>query len=348
MKPFCFYCFKRGHTSQRCQLKGSSSAKPCFHCKKGKHNHALCTQKLNTVNAAPTVQAKSGNRQPTLVYLAGSKEQEVQCQGSDKELEENPKGTPRPILATMVKPDNERFSGQAGSTVQVDIDMLLTATLENPQVPGKGKEVRVQLDSCSEKSYTVESAAQELKLSVDAPRKMKILTFGAEEASPKKLKYVTATLRLQDGSPLSVKLQVVQRICGKLRRPAVPSEDLEMLKRQASILSDKLTHTNKWYEADFLLGLNAFKKLLQKEMVKDLPSKLTMFSTRLGVLIGGTTENQEEATKPDLVCCTSTCDTVSPQSLTSYINLQPETKPQFDFSSYWDLNVIGIKDSPTS
>ncbi|MCP3666047.1 MAG: DUF1759 domain-containing protein, partial [Gammaproteobacteria bacterium] len=111
----CFYCFKKGHTSQRCQLKGSSSAKPCFHCKKGNHNHALCKQKHNTVSTAPKVKIKRDNRQPTQVNLAGSKKQEVQCQDSDKELEECLKGTPRPILATMVKPDNEMFSCQAGS-----------------------------------------------------------------------------------------------------------------------------------------------------------------------------------------------------------------------------------------
>ncbi|MCP3661487.1 MAG: DUF1759 domain-containing protein [Gammaproteobacteria bacterium] len=276
----CFFCFKKGHTSQHCQFKGSSNAKPCFHCKKSNHNRALCKQKYNA-STAPKVQTKKEKGQQTPVHLIS--EQEVHSQGSDEETE----GSPTTTVATMVKPEREKSSGQAGSTVQVDIDMLLTATavLENPQDPGKRKEVRVLLDCCSEKSYIVESAAQELKLSVDAPKKMKILTFGAEEASPKKVKCVRATLRLQDGSPLPVKLQTVQRICGKLRRPAVPSEDLEMLKKQESTLSDKLPHTNEWYQAEFLLGLNVFMKLLPKEMVKDLPSGLTTFSTRLGVLI---------------------------------------------------------------
>ena len=81
--------------------------------------------------------------------------------------------------------------------------------------------VRLLLDSGSQRTYVTESLAKKMNLKLGKKEEIMLVTFGSD--TPKRIKTPTTKLNIQlkDGSTLKISANVVTQIAGSIqRRPA--------------------------------------------------------------------------------------------------------------------------------
>ena len=150
--------------------------------------------------------------------------------------------------------------------------------------PGnQATQVRMILDSGSQRTYITEKLADNLKLTLKPPEKLMVATFGSDQ--PKQIKYRPTSLQLtlKDGSIMSIEASVVPHITGKISRLPLNPEDLAFLKNDVweHKLADTLPSESEHGSIEMLVGNDYYFELLLPRKV-ELGNGLFYSSQNLG------------------------------------------------------------------
>ena len=229
--------------------------------------------------------------------------------------------------------------------------LMQTATVVVKNSQGDASEkIHLILNSGSKRSYVTESVAKRLKLPLNSTERLSVVTFGTNK--PKKIdcKLSKVQLSLQDKSTTTLNVTVVPNITGTIHRVPLIAEDLEFLKKRFNqdMLADSLPCHTESATIDMLIGNDYYFDLLEPQKL-DLGGKLFLFNSKLGWILGGQTENTyaRKTTVPSLLASTVGTVSVGPETTTPmFSNTDPSLACKPDLEQFWNLESIGIMDSP--
>ncbi len=149
------------------------------------------------------------------------------------------------------------------------------------------------------KTLVSSKVASQLGLQPIYSEVLSVLAFGARKPKELPTDYLNFDLQLADTSSLSIGVHSVQHLTGKLQRNALTFEDLsEVQKVPNELFADALPLEEENFKPDLLLGINCVLALLMTEALYKLPSGLCIIPSRLGLLIGGSTDTKQDLDSP--------------------------------------------------
>ena len=174
IKGCCFKCLRQGHGAKDCPKRVV-----CAHCNRRNHHHrSLCPQKFGT----------AANEQANLA----------------EEIE------PEEIEPEEIEPEDDDTHTENSLISSGEMVLMQTARadINNPN-NGLKENVRLLLDSGSQRTYVTESLAKEMDLKMGKKEEIMLVTFGSD--TPKRIKTPTTKLNIQlkDGSTLKISANVV-------------------------------------------------------------------------------------------------------------------------------------------
>lgn len=188
---------------------------------------------------------------------------------------------------------------------------------------------RILFDSGSQRSYVTQKIARKLDLPIEEEENLSVFTFGAE--TPRELKSTVVRLDLQtrDMSKQSIYANVIPMICTGI---PVASRELGNWK-QKELLADNSSSD----QIDILIGNDYYYSFMKTKKIQ-IRENLYLVDSKFGWVLSGIMNPE---TKEAL-------------TVTTYFQTEIDvklTKPdlpmdQVNISSLWDLESIGITDSP--
>ena len=188
----CFNCLRRGHLSRQCSSKGR-----CPYCR-GRHHGSICSSR-NQPGAAGSGNPRVQN-QPTVSASVTPTTPGSVTQNSGM----NP--TAPPFKSTSLW-----TSGNQAVLLQT-----AKATIFNPADNQRSKEVRIVLDSGSQRSYITEQLKKELSLRPNGEQSMSIMTFGSHDEVSRVCEMVEVGIVVRGGGTRRLTLYTVPLICEPL------------------------------------------------------------------------------------------------------------------------------------
>ena len=220
------------------------------------------------------------------------------------------------------------------------------ADINNPN-NGLKQNVRILLDSGSQRTYVTESLAKKLDLKIGKREEIMLVTFGSEK--PKRIQTRTTKLDivLKDGSTLNISANVVPQIAGSIQRRPV---DLKSFRNWRYLwtefsLADDLPSAPETSSVDFLIGNDYYLDVILPQKI-EIQSGLYLLGSKLGWILSGRTseevDNKEEAS---MLILTYGTDINRETTLMTCVDSSLPLKPNLE--DFWSLESIGIKESPT-
>ena len=297
----CFNCLRKGHIRRTCR-----STSKCLQCR-GRHHTSICES-----------QATSG---------AGS--------GGVPSLAQTGESTNPPRLNPGANPYTPPTTTTALCSGRQKSILLQTArcVLQNPKKPQKLAEIRLLLDSGSQKSYLSERAMQLLGLEPSKEQLLSIATFGSCKEKTRSCPVVEVSMSLKGYPPTFLSLYVVPTIC----EPLV-SHTFSACKEQSQVVSglDLADH----YEGegnlqvDMLVGSDYYWDLVTGSICK-IDGGPTAVHTKLGWVLSGPT-----SLKSSLRCSVNLMTT---HVLRVGSQLQEPANLEEQLRAFWELESLGIQ-----
>lgn len=209
----CFNCLRRGHVAGKCR-----SQNVCRHCRK-KHHTSICDG--------------GGTRNPSLA-------------------------TPQAPVTPTLDPDAPPFESTATTLCAGEMKTVLLQTAKarvyNPSSSSQpARELRVLLDSGSQRSYITERARSLLKLDSEGEQRLSIATFGSTREDPKVCAVVKIGMELKGYPHLYPSLFVVPMICEPLVGQPI-SECIKGNQHLTSLELADLAESGSTLAVDILIG----------------------------------------------------------------------------------------------
>lgn len=315
LRGSCYKCLQRGHLLKDCQRD-----RLCAHCGKSGHHRSLCVKLF-----------------PDTTQGSNTDPQNAVSRNTDVTSEPQ-----------NISQDVEEMMLSSGSQVQMQ-----TATSEVTNSSGSPVvSVRIMLDSGSQRTYVTENLARYLNLQLKAPERLAVVTFGTEK--PKYLQYRPSELQLhlKDGKQMTLNVSVVPNITGRITRAPLDQDDVAFIKSEGldSKLADTLPTESECYPVEMLIGNDYYFDLLLTRKIELRPG-LYLFQSRLGWIISGRyqIESDDSLRQPALIVNTMGIPPkgVKPTThMLSSVDAPLFTQPNLE--QFWDLESLGIKESPTT
>ena len=179
----CFNCLRKGHIGRVCR-----SSTKCLHCK-GRHHTSICEARSQSAGQTEVASLAQSSASTTTTGLNPNA----------------PSYNPPTTTSTLCSDQRKTILLQTARGV-----------IQNPQKPQNLIEVRLLLDSGSQKSYLTERAKDLLRLEPAGEQVLSIATFGARREQTKVCSVVNVMMCLKGSSPMSLSLYVVPTICEPL------------------------------------------------------------------------------------------------------------------------------------
>ena len=161
----------------------------------------------------------------------------------------------------------------------------------NPGNPWQSMEVRILLDSGSQRSYITEQAQRQLSLLPEREQRLSIATFGATREEPKTCPVVNVELKLKDNNTIRVSLFVVPKICQPLIGQPI-SSCIDAHRHLAALdLADCSTGDSSM-EVDILVGSDYYWELATGEVCRGSSGPIAIH-TKLGWVLSGPTNSMD-------------------------------------------------------
>ena len=185
--------------------------------------------------------------------------------------------------------------------------LMQTATthIRNP-ASGSRENVRLLLDSGSQRTYITEALARKLNLRMGEVNEISLITFGSEK--PKTIRTPTTVLEIEltDSSILKINANVVPNITRSIQRRPVNLQSLENWDYlwEESVLADTLPNERESSTIEILIGNDYYLDLILPRNI-EIQRGLYMLGSKLGwILAGRTSDSFKEATEPSLLILT--------------------------------------------
>ena len=179
------------------------------------------------------------------------------------------------------------------------------ADINNPN-NGLKQNVRMLLDSGSQRTYITESLAKKINLKMGKKEEIMLVTFGSD--TPKRIKTPTIKLNilLKDGSTLKISANVVPQIAGSIQRRPVNLKSVknwEYLWTEFS-LADDFPNVRETSSVELLIGNDYYLDIILPQKIEIQPG-LYMLGSKLGwILSGRTSETVENTAEPSMFILT--------------------------------------------
>ena len=302
----CFVCLQRGHVGREC-----ASGSRCTKCE-GRHHVSICYG---------TRQADNGpSDTPSQPHQAPSEQTHPQSTSQ-------PKPETTPSLYT-----------ESNKTVLLQ---TARATVFNPGNPSLQRELRLILDSGSQRSYITDQAKETLSLRPSGKRTMSIMTFGSTQERPQVCDVVRVGIWAKEGPDPELSLLSVPLICEPLAGTPVRFciEDYDHLWQLD--LADRPQGTGvEPFGPDILIGSDHYWDLITGETVRGSRGGPVALHTRIGwVLSGPITSPNNFQTQNDTNLITHVLR-VGTSNSNERLNEQ--------LGAFWELESLGISESESS
>lgn len=192
----CFICLRRGHISHEC-----TSHKKCYKCS-GRHHFSICTK---------------GNKTPP--SQNGSRQTKTEISSDTQTIQSDPPAAFRSKLnagAPAFQTQEHRSTSLWVNSSRSILLQTAQALVFNPSSPHLSQQVRIVLDSGSQRSYVTKRVARELSLRPEGTQPMTILTFSSSQEHSQVCNYVRLGFELKNGQTKQLLLYSVPFICEPL------------------------------------------------------------------------------------------------------------------------------------
>ncbi|XP_060551133.1 uncharacterized protein LOC132712731 [Ruditapes philippinarum] len=311
LKGSCYIYLKLGHKSSDCKR-----GKLCTHCgERNSHHRSLCPAKFNN---STTSSHLSGE-------VTDDTTNDVGACGTGKDIQ-NP--TTENGLAS--------FS-----------EMILMQTVKtkvyNPQ-NGKEEEIRILLDSGSQRSYVSDSLAKRLDMKSEVSENINVMTFGSDKSKNIKTKRSSMQINTKSGEKVDVSVQIVPVISGAIHRKPVRhlSENASEILNTIE-MADTITKQHETCEIEMLLGNDYYLDIVLCQKLEIQPG-LYILSSRYGwILTGRVKKDEQENQDINMLILTHGEKMTKCNSFTS-IDKELHITPNLE--DFWKVESIGIMDNP--
>lgn len=206
--------------------------------------------------------------------------------------------------------------------------------------------VRMLLDSGSQRTYITETLARKLHLKLGEINEIALVTFGSEKPKIIKTPSTVVDIELRDGSVLKISANVVPSITGSIQRRPFNTNCLKYWEYlwKENALADTLPSERESSTIDLLIGNDYYLDLILPQKVEIQPG-LYMLGSKLGwILAGRTSDSVKETTEQSLLVITYGTEIEKETNLFTCADKSLPTKPNLE--DFWRLESIGIYDAP--
>ena len=317
--PTCSYC-QQSHASSECSNVTEVQARReilklsgrCFNCLRLGHVSGRC-------------------RSRNFCRHCNKKHHTSICEGSGTQ-DSNTPTAPAPVTNTL-SPDAPPFESTSTAVCASETKSVLLQTARarvyNPSRPQPAIELRVLLDSGSQRSYITERARRLLKLDAEGEQRLSIAAFRSVREDPKVCAIVKIGMELKGHSHLYPSLLVVPMICEPLVGQSI-SECIEKNPHLVSLDLADLAESDTALTVDILIGADYCWEIVTGRVCRG-ESGPTGIHTKLGWVLSGPTRFDSGN-----ICHVNMA--------TTHVLLVDNLLDQ-RLQSFWDLETLGIRDT---
>ena len=285
----CFNCLRRGHVVRKCR-----SQNHCQLCRK-KHHTSIC-------------EGREGHPYTLAQPLAP--------------------------VTPMLNPDAAPYestpttSALCANSIKTVLLQTARARVYNPSIPQTAVEMRVLLDSGSQRSYMTERARRVLNLDPESEQRLSIAAFGSTREDPKVCAVVKIGVELKGYPNLYPSLFVVPMICEPLVGQPI-SECIKGNRHLASLELADIAEGTSALAVDILIGSDYYWELVTGGVCKGESGPMGIH-TKLGWVLSGPVKLND----------VGPCHT---NLATTHVLL---VDAQLDncLKSFWELENLGIRE----
>ena len=219
-----------------------------------------------------------------------------------------------------------------------------TADISNP-VSGKIQNVRMLLDTGSQRTYITDALAKKLSLKKGQESEINLVTFGSEKPKTQRTSETTIGIMLKGGNVMNINASVVPSITGSILRRPVQCKYLQNWEHlwNEDNMADSFPTVKETTTIELLIGNDYYLDFVLPQRVEVQPA-LYMLASKLGwILTGRTTEPAEDTIQQKMLILTYSTNAIKKTGLPTPDKSFP-IKPNIE--DFWKLEAIGITDSP--
>lgn len=304
----CFVCLKRGHLGKDCR-----SPLRCSNCN-SRHHSSICYA------------ARKANDHPHINSPLTS----LDSRGTTTRTGVSAPHTPQTSVHSM------HVSGRTPVLLQT-----ARTQASNPLYTALATQVRIILDSGSQRSYVTDRLKRELQLPTEHTENMIVKTFGSGEQKRYNCSVTRIRLHTKDGHGIELELVAVPLICEPLCGQPIVCAVKQLPELSHLDLADTSTCTDN-LNVDILIGCDYYWQIVTGNMVRTAEGP-TAIETTFGWVLSGPAKN---------ITCLASYNTQLNTSISLRIDSLPEDSKHVDLEQqlkrFWDLDVLGIQEEEPS
>ena len=209
----------------------------------------------------------------------------------------------------------------------------------------KCEQIRILLDSGSQRTYIMESLAEQLQLRQEKTEEIKVVTFGCETPKTVTTTQTKLSIQLNTGQHLDISANIVPFISGSVQRKALnvcSSKNLVHLMRILD-MADSIPSQTESSTVELLIGSDYYLDIILSQKIEVQPG-LYLLASKLGwILTGRTSEAESSLNESSMLILTYGHNITETNVFTSVYTVTPR-KP--DHEDFWNIEAIGILDDP--
>ena len=225
-------------------------------------------------------------------------------------------------------------------------EMVLMQTAKTEiKSPNRSKceQVRILLDSGSQRTYVTEKLADRLQLTRESEEEIKLVTFGSDKPRIVKTVQTKLSIRLNNDQYLDISANIVPVISGFVQRKALrfyDSQNIDHLVKSLD-MADTIPTETESSEIELLIGNDYYLDISLSQKIEIQPG-LYLLASKLGwILTGRTNECESSADETNMLILTYGTNLTQTNVYQTLDSVTP-TKP--DLEDFWNIESIGILD----
>ena len=314
----CFSCLRKGHIGRDCRSRSK-----CGRCN-GRHHISICERagQRELTQPPPT----SVPTTPPPQHDQSRSNQMSQLRGTGPNLDS---------AATNVTPTTASLYVDADKTVLLQ---TAQASIFNPQRSQASLQVRVVLDTGSQRSYITDRAKDALSLTPENVQCLSIVTFGSRKEGSQNCEVVRVGMKTRGGSDIVLVLFAVPLICEPLASQRI-SRCAERYYHLSQLNLADPPNSETQLEVDVLIGSDYYWELATGEVLRGERGGPVAINTKLGWVLSGPA--------PDIESHQASVSLVAAHPITTHtlrVDSQHCSTEKLDdqLRAFWELESLGI------
>ena len=218
------------------------------------------------------------------------------------------------------------------------------AEIMNPN-KHKSDQVRILLDSGSQRTYVTETLAEKLQHTRENEEEIKLVTFMSDRPQTVKTTQTKLSIILNNGQHLDISANIVPVISGTVQRKVLklfPSKNLDHLVRSLE-MADTIPLETESSAVKLLIGSDYYLDIILSQKIEVQPG-LYLLASKFGwILTGRTSEADSPINESNMLILTYGTNATKTNVFTG---LDDATASKPDLEDFWNTESIGVYDNP--